>query len=91
MQQTTETQHLVIGIRLGSDATPAFCHARLDPEGALSSIPTVLTTWLGLHFGLVLVHNPGDHIGRLRQLTSISMVCFALGWIITPFWPVRRP
>eukprot|EP01050_Picozoa_sp_SAG11_P024550 SAG11_NODE_5259_length_1613_cov_1.505945_2_plen_191_part_01 len=44
----------------GTDATPAFCHARLDPEGGLSSVPTILTTWLGLHFGLVLVHGPSN-------------------------------
>jgi hypothetical protein len=25
-----------------------------------------MTTWLGLHFGLVLVHFPGDHAARLK-------------------------
>lgn len=30
-----------------------WCDARYDPEGVLSSVPTVMTTWLGLHFGQV--------------------------------------
>ena len=28
-----------------------------DPEGTLASMPTVLTTWLGMHFGLTLAHH----------------------------------
>lgn len=32
---------------------PKWCDARFDPEGVLSSVPTVMTTWLGLHFGQV--------------------------------------
>ena len=35
---------------------PGWCKTQLDPEGTLASMPTVLTTWLGLHFGLVLTH-----------------------------------
>ena len=42
------------------------CNARLDPEGVLASVPCILTTWLGLHFGLVLVHH--SHPGyRLKH------------------------
>ena len=68
---------------------PGWCHARLDPEGILSSVPTVLTTWLGLHFGLVLSHH--QHPGyRLKHWGALSTVFFALGWIISPFWGMNK-
>jgi heparan-alpha-glucosaminide N-acetyltransferase len=63
---------------------PGWCHARLDPEGVLSSMPTVLTTWLGLHFGLVLVHHPSVSY-RLQHWGVLSTIFFALGWVISPF------
>ena len=32
--------------------TPSRCMAHMyDPEGVLATIPSVFTTWLGLHFG----------------------------------------
>ena len=48
---------------------PGWCRAQLDPEGILSTVPAVLTTWLGLHFGLVLSHHqpPGY---RLKHWVS---------------------
>jgi hypothetical protein len=68
----------------GHDATPGWCRARLDPEGVLSSVPTVLTTWLGLHFGLVLTHYPAVSY-RLKHWAVLSTFFFALGWMISPF------
>jgi hypothetical protein len=74
----------------GTDATPAWCYARLDPEGILSSVPTVLTTWLGQHFGLVLVHYQGDHNARLQHLGCMSLVLLILGWAISFAWPMNK-
>ena len=34
---------------------PAWCFVPLDPEGILSSVPGVLTTFIGFHFGNVLI------------------------------------
>ena len=48
----------------GTDLTPSWCRAQLDPEGTVASIPTVCITFLGLHFGLVLVHIK-DHQARI--------------------------
>ena len=34
---------------------PAWCFAHMyDPEGALATVPTVMSVWLGAHFGRVL-------------------------------------
>ena len=39
-------------------APPAWCFAHMyDPEGALATVPTVASTWLGVHFGRVLAHD----------------------------------
>ena len=72
------------------EAAPGWCHSgNLDPEGTLSSMPTVLTTWLGLHFGLVLTHF-SDPAYRLKHWGVMSTVMFALGWIISPFWKMNK-
>ena len=69
---------------------PGWCDSKLDPEGVLSSVPTVLTTWLGLHFGLVLSHYPAAGY-RLKHWAVLSTILFALGWIISPFWSGTQP
>jgi heparan-alpha-glucosaminide N-acetyltransferase len=35
---------------------PPWCYVPFDPEGTLTSFPTVLTTFIGFHFGNVLIH-----------------------------------
>ena len=73
-----------------ADAAPSWCHkGNLDPEGTLSSMPTVLTTWLGMHFGLVLTHF-ADTTYRLKHWGVMSTVMFALGWAISPFWAMNK-
>ena len=69
---------------------PGWCDSKLDPEGVLSSVPTVLTTWLGLHFGLVLSHYPAAGY-RLKHWAVLSTILFSLGWIISPFWSAQPP
>ena len=68
---------------------PTWCKSPLDPEGVLSSIPTVLTTWLGLHYGLVLTHFSNVRY-RLKHWAVLSTVLFALGWVISPFWAMNK-
>lgn len=69
--------------------TPAWCYAPMEMEGVVSSLPTVLTTWLGVHFGLVLIHN-ATHAERLRHLTAVSLVCAVLGWVINIGWKMNK-
>ncbi len=40
-----------------NEAAP-WCHVPMDPEGILSSMPAVLTTFIGFHFGNVLIQYP---------------------------------
>jgi heparan-alpha-glucosaminide N-acetyltransferase len=47
----------------------------------LASIPTVLTTWLGLHFGKVLLHFPA-HAYRIKHWAAFSVGLMTLGCII---------
>ena len=68
---------------------PGWCKTQLDPEGTLASMPTVLTTWLGLHFGLVLTHF-SDPSYRLKHWGLLSTLLFALGWIISPAWAMNK-
>ena len=52
-------------------------------------MPTVLTTWLGLHFGLILAHYPLVET-RLKHWGVMSTICFALGWVISPVWAFNK-
>jgi hypothetical protein len=42
--------------RTFEDGRAPWCDARLDPEGALSSFPVILTAMCGYHFGSVLLY-----------------------------------
>eukprot|EP00039_Didymoeca_costata_P021285 m.344037 g.344037 ORF g.344037 m.344037 type:complete len:560 (-) comp23739_c0_seq1:61-1740(-) len=65
----------------GSQCAEPWCYDRLDPEGTLSSFPTVVSTFIGFHYGMVLHHfqSPGD---RLMQWIPLSIVLICLGIII---------
>ncbi|CAK9198524.1 unnamed protein product [Sphagnum jensenii] len=43
---------------------PNWCRAPFDPEGILSSLSAVISCFIGLHFGHVLVHHK-DHYSRV--------------------------
>lgn len=56
----------------GNDSAQAWCFVPMDPEGILSSLPTVLTTFIGFHFGNVLIHYKVDHyIWQLIDLMTL--------------------
>jgi len=58
-----------------SSSAAAWCFGRLDPEGVLSSVPTVMTAWLGLFFGNVLVHHK-QHGWSLAGLSACPRLCW---------------
>jgi len=63
-----------------NEAAP-WCFVPMDPEGILASLPTVLTTFLGFHFGNVLIHFKG-HRERLLQWIPLSLSLFVTGLAI---------
>ena len=69
--------------------TPAWCHAPFESEGLLATLPTVLTTWLGMHFGLVLHHYKPTHsqvyitkfwLGEAVMLVVVGIIIHVAGW-----------
>ncbi|XP_041019918.1 heparan-alpha-glucosaminide N-acetyltransferase isoform X2 [Juglans microcarpa x Juglans regia] len=60
-----------------SDA-PSWCYAPFEPEGVLSSISSILSTIIGLHFGHVLVHFEG-HPDRLKHWSLMGFALLILG------------
>ena len=59
------------------DGAPAWCYAHIyDPEGALATLPTVMSVWLGAHFGRVLHFEPLR--GRRAILTHWAACALAL-------------
>ncbi|KAK8958311.1 hypothetical protein KSP40_PGU001501 [Platanthera guangdongensis] len=67
------------------DDAPSWCLAPFDPEGLLSSISTILSTTIGVHYGHVLVHYKNYspvHIAAIplnKQLYNINYVYFTAG------------
>ena len=51
---------------------PAWCFVPMDPEGILSSIPAVLTTFIGMHFGNVLIEHKVSRIHSSKRVFNIS-------------------
>lgn len=58
---------------------PPWCQAPFEPEGILSSISSILSAILGIHYGHVLIHYKG-HIKRLLHwvLPAVILVSFGL-------------
>ncbi|XP_021281050.1 heparan-alpha-glucosaminide N-acetyltransferase-like isoform X2 [Herrania umbratica] len=54
--------------------SPEWCLAPFDPEGILSSLMAVLTCFVGLHFGHVLLH----YKGQMQRALLWSMSSFPL-------------
>ncbi|EOX95210.1 Uncharacterized protein TCM_004761 isoform 2 [Theobroma cacao] len=54
--------------------SPEWCLAPFDPEGILSSLMAVLTCFVGLHFGHVLLH----YKGQMQRALLWSMSSFLL-------------
>ncbi|XP_042987687.1 heparan-alpha-glucosaminide N-acetyltransferase isoform X2 [Carya illinoinensis] len=57
---------------------PSWCYAPFEPEGVLSSVSSILSTIIGLHFGHVLVHFEG-HPARLKHWSLMGFALLILG------------
>ncbi|XP_041012617.1 heparan-alpha-glucosaminide N-acetyltransferase isoform X2 [Juglans microcarpa x Juglans regia] len=64
---------------LPSDA-PSWCQAPFDPEGLLSSVMAIVSCFVGLHYGHIIVHYK-DHRDRIFHwmVTSSCLVVLGLG------------
>eukprot|EP00252_Welwitschia_mirabilis_P017411 TRINITY_DN385_c0_g1_i1.p1 TRINITY_DN385_c0_g1~~TRINITY_DN385_c0_g1_i1.p1 ORF type:complete len:461 (-),score=58.64 TRINITY_DN385_c0_g1_i1:643-2025(-) len=56
---------------------PSWCEAPFDPEGILSTLMAVVTCFIGLHFGHVIIHFKG-HRERIIQwmMPSLGLIIF---------------
>lgn len=63
------------------DNAPSWCLAAFDPEGLLSSIPAVVTCFIGAHYGHVLLHMKG-HKRHLWQWTTSGSVMLIVGLLL---------
>ncbi|XP_020696240.1 heparan-alpha-glucosaminide N-acetyltransferase [Dendrobium catenatum] len=60
---------------------PSWCQAPFDPEGILSSISSILSTIIGVHYGHVLVHMK-SHLERLKHWVLIGLGLLILGILL---------
>lgn len=60
---------------------PAWCFAPFDPEGLLSSIPAIVTCFIGAHYGHVLLHMKG-HKRHLLHWTASGFVMLFAGLLL---------
>ncbi|XVE73391.1 hypothetical protein DITRI_Ditri11bG0114300 [Diplodiscus trichospermus] len=60
--------------------SPEWCLAPFDPEGILSSLMAVLTCFVGLHFGHILLHYKGPmHRVLLWSISSFTLLISGFG------------
>uniref|UniRef100_A0A7N0U6R4 Heparan-alpha-glucosaminide N-acetyltransferase catalytic domain-containing protein n=1 Tax=Kalanchoe fedtschenkoi TaxID=63787 RepID=A0A7N0U6R4_KALFE len=57
---------------------PPWCRAPFEPEGILSSVSSILSTLIGLHFGHVLIHMKA-HLDRLKHWIVMGIGLLVLG------------
>ncbi|KAM3377192.1 heparan-alpha-glucosaminide N-acetyltransferase-like [Capsicum galapagoense] len=59
---------------------PSWCGAPFDPEGLLSSLMAIVTCFIGLHYGHIIVHFKGHKV-RVQQWLIPSSCLVLLGAI----------
>lgn len=67
------------------DTGPKWCFSNMyDPEGALATVPTVMSVWLGTHFGRVLKYNQPKFSSNsiIKHWSIMSTVLILCGLII---------
>jgi len=60
-----------------------------DPEGALSTLPAIVTGLLGVAAGRLLLR-PIPLARRLAWLAASGAVCVALGYLWDPYFPINK-
>ncbi|GAQ81409.1 heparan-alpha-glucosaminide N-acetyltransferase [Klebsormidium nitens] len=60
---------------------PVWCQAPFDPEGVLSSVSAVLSCFIGMHFGHVLVHYQG-HAERIHHWLLLAVPLTLAGGLL---------
>lgn len=60
---------------------PAWCRGPFEPEGLMSSISSILSGTIGIHYGHVLVHYKG-HAERLKHWVSMGFALIVLAFIL---------
>jgi len=73
--------------------TQAWCWAHIyDPEGALATVPAVMSVWLGVHFGRALeVDRIGRGQGLILHWLSCSTFLIIAGLIVHfALWPMNK-
>ena len=76
-----------------STQPPTFCWAPFDPEGAVPCLMTVLTAFIGLHFGRAvhLARQMADPQRMLLVMWSASAAaCAIIGLCLIPAFPVNK-
>lgn len=63
------------------DDAPAWCRAPFEPEGLLSSIASILSGTIGIHYGHVLIHFK-THKERLKHWLSMGFSLLLLGILL---------
>ena len=60
-----------------------------DPEGLLTTLPAILTTWIGFLFGCVLFIQE-DHLQRLRLWLRYSIILILTGFAVGFAIPINK-
>ena len=76
-----------------SQMPPPFCWAPFDPEGAVATLMSVTTTYIGLHFGRAVrvsrVQSEPDR-SLLKLWGASTAVCAAVGFALIAAFPVNK-
>ncbi|MEA2077071.1 MAG: hypothetical protein U9O95_03540 [Candidatus Marinimicrobia bacterium] len=77
--------HVYHGYRDSMGARIAF-----DPEGLLSTLPSIVTTILGYFTGMLILANP-DKKELVKKMLIRGVAFLLLGWIWSLFFPINKP
>ncbi|KAM0940144.1 putative heparan-alpha-glucosaminide N-acetyltransferase [Dioscorea sansibarensis] len=73
------------------DDAPSWCLGPFEPEGLLSSVSSIVSGTIGVHYGHVLIHFK-NHSDRLKQwlLMGLGLIIFAVIFHFTNAIPINK-
>ena len=61
-----------------------------DPEGILSTIPSIATTIFGMFLGMILLNKNKSHQDRLKFFITVGVVALILGYLWDTIFPLNK-
>ena len=86
----TKSSNLASAVDLKILTVDHMWKSSYDPEGILSTIPSIATTIFGILVGLIVLSKENTHFKKIIIFISIGVVTLVLGYLLNNIFPINK-